>query len=147
MTRTQMLRRQHDAAELIAAEILEALDGPASSANAYAISLKLAKLHGLLRIHLAQEDHSLYPAMIASDDAAASLAATAFKAEMGGLSNTFAAYVDRWATSTVIEASFERFLEETKTVLGALAHRIKRENEELYPLADSLRDEDRPRAA
>lgn len=139
MSRTALLRRQHDAAMALITDIRTRL--AEAKPDAYVIGLSLAKLTGLLRIHLAQEDRTLYPEMIASGNSAASAAARSFQEEMGGLSQRFAEYAARWTTSRVIESALPEFRKETLTVLAALEMRIQRENEQLYPLAESMRAE------
>lgn len=135
MGRTATLRRQHDAAVDLVGQIMAQSNGPATPDNAYRIGLLLAKLTGLLRIHFAQEDHSLYPALLASP--ASGLTARHFMDEMGDLAITFDAFTKRWGSSAAIAANFDGFRRESAAVFTALADRVKRENEKLYPLAEA----------
>lgn len=135
MGRTATLRRQHDAAVDLVGQIIERSNGSATLDNAYRIGLLLAKLTGLLRIHFAQEDHSLYPSLLASP--ASALTARHFMDEMGDLAATFEAFAKRWTSSTAIAADFAGFRRESGAVFAALADRVRRENEELYPLAEA----------
>lgn len=146
MPRTDTLKQQHDAAERLVAKILDACRVPPCETQAFQISLMLAKLTGLLRIHFAQEDELLYPFMEASSDATAAHTARTFREEMGGLSTTYAAFADKWRRPREMVAQFPAFKAECEAVFRALAERIGRENGTLYPLADSIRD-DRPHAA
>jgi hypothetical protein len=138
MSRSTALRRQHDAASMLAAQLLVEIDNYRGRESAYAISLDLAKLLGLLQIHLAQEDRSLYPSMIASGNEQAAAVAQRFFAEMGGLCQRLQAFASRWSCPKAISSDFDRFRHETIMILAALNGRILRENEELYPLADAL---------
>lgn len=138
MPRTSGLRRQHDAASKLASQLLVDIGNYRQKEDAYVISLTLAKLFGLLRIHLAQEDQCLYPALVASDDERIASVANRFVAEMGGLSKILESFGERWSCRKAISENFEAFCSETATVLDALNNRILRENEELYPLADSV---------
>lgn len=138
MARTDMLRRQHDAAVVIVEEISASIYNFREARDAYAIALKLAKLKGLLRIHFAQEDRSLYPAMMASSDAEVAATAATFQKEMGHLGAAFESFADRWSTSAAIAANFDQFREESADLFGKLANRIERENEDLYRLADTI---------
>lgn len=141
-----MLRRQHDAAVALVETITASIRKYRDTADAYEISLNLAKLNGLLRIHFAQEDRSLYPAMRVSPDPEVAATAEAFQQEMGDLGQAFATYVGRWGTSSAIAAQFVQFRDESAAVFGALANRIERENHNLYPLADAMTEGVRPAA-
>lgn len=54
---------------------------------------------------------------------------------MGGLGQTYAAFAERWQRHERIMADFALFAREARTVLAALAERIERESDILYPLA------------
>lgn len=140
MGRTANLRRQHDAAVALVGEINVWSDRLSEPGIPYRVGLLLAKLSGLLRIHFAQEDKLLYPYMIHADHAEASATATDFQAEMGGLGGTYEAFAARWSSGEAIGARPAAFRKEAALVFGALANRIERENEQLYPLADAIED-------
>lgn len=138
MPSTANLRRQHDAAMSLVSTIIDLMDRCQTREDAYRISLSLAKLLGMLRIHLAQEDQGLYPAMIRSGDAEAAATAQAFATEMGGLAEQLERFAGRWTCSAAIFTSLAEFRREAMAVFAALATRIHRENEELYPLAQRV---------
>lgn len=139
MARTDTLRRQHEAAVALVGEIERRIGSYRSAADVHPILLGLAKLDGLLRIHFAQEDRSLYPAMISNPDPQVAGTAAAYREEMGGLGMAFAQYVARWSGSGSIAGNFPLFRDESVSVFAALADRIERENNHLYPLADDMR--------
>ncbi len=147
MSRTANLRRQHDAAVDLVGEIVRASTTIERHQHAYDITVKLAKLTGLLRIHFVQEDKTLYPYMMASTNGLASDTARAFSAEMGGLSQTFEHFAQRWTSSAALLADPEGFRRESAVVFEALGKRIVRENEQLYPLADAIRPDEVKRTA
>ena len=62
--RTATLRRQHDAASQLASELVAQVEGYSDVAEAPRIAVTIARLLGLLRIHLALED-KLLPDIIA----------------------------------------------------------------------------------
>ena len=138
--RTDNLRRQHDAALAVAAGLREAIaaagDHPSGDA-ASGLSILIARLTGALRIHFAQEDKVLYPSLMASGRGGVAAVARRFYEEMGQIGPAVAAYGERWRTSAAIQQRWAAFCGETDAILGALAGRIVRENEELYPLADA----------
>lgn len=140
MARTSNLRRQHDMAAALAGEIGDAIaiaGARASAPQAYRIALLLAKLSGTLRIHFAQEDRSLYPMLMASGRGGVAATARAFFDEMGQIGPQFTAYTERWCSSAAIADGWPAFCNETAALFTALKDRIRRENEELYPLADA----------
>ena len=147
MSRTANLRRQHDAAIDLVAQIAESSKAPESRDRAYRIAVLLAKLTGMLRIHFVQEDKTLYPYMTASTNVTAVTKAHEFQDEMGGLGAAFEAFAKRWSTSAAIARDFDQFRRESEHIFGALGERIKRENEELYPLADAIQPGEVPRTA
>lgn len=145
MTRTASLRRQHDAALAIAGEIvvlLERVGDKPSRDDAYAVSMLLAKLTGVLRIHFAQEDRMLYPSLMASGRGGVAAVARAFFEEMGQIGPAFADFSEKWRSLGAILAEPARFRSECGAVFMALSDRIERENNELYPLADKLGQDD-----
>jgi len=145
MIRTASLRRQHDAAILLVGEIKQLIaelgDAPHAD-GAFRITLLFAKLTGALRIHFAQEDKFLYPAMMASGRGGTAATARRFFEEMSRIGPAFADYVEKWRTSAGILADWKGFRCETEALFAALADRIARENAELYPLADDLGEGD-----
>ena len=138
MTRTDRLHLQHDVAEQLVARIVAQMDHFEGRNDAYRISVNLAKLLGVLRVHLAQEDLYLYPAMMKSDDEVAATLARRFADEMGDLAEQFEQFATCWSASAAIVGRIEQFRAEARAIFGALTIRIARENDELYPLAKTL---------
>jgi len=87
--------------------------------------------------HLEQEDGYLYPAMMASDDADLSALAARYRAEMGGITDLFHLYRRRW-TAPTIQADPPRFARETALLLDGLVDRVRREDEDLYPVVEKI---------
>ncbi len=106
--------------------------------DAIVIATELARLLGVLRVHLAEEDEFLYPALIATNDGIAAELAERYRVEMGSLAWDVEDFMRHWSSSAVIAQSFEAFQSDLDRILGALAARIKRENVSLYPVADTL---------
>ena len=138
MLRTHNFRRQHDDMLALVTEIQAKIqEGGASQAAAEIHSL-LMKLTGKLKIHLAQEDRSLYPRIIESNNTSAANAAKHFQDEMSDLSSAYLAFAERWSTPSCISENTEDFTRESSAVFQALSKRIDRENRELYPLVDAM---------
>jgi hypothetical protein len=138
------LRQQHSAAEDMAAAILSAIASYRDEYDAVPIARQLGKLNSLLRVHLAYEDAVLYPLLIRSGDGKTAALAHLFAEETGEIAPRFEDFVRRWSGPTAIDAMFDSFREEATMLFAALAARIERENDLLYPLADRVTQ---PRAA
>ena len=63
--------------------------------------------------------------------------------EMGGLADAYLAFEGKWTTPHAILADPGAFRAEANEVFNALARRVKRENEILYPILDKLEEKRR----
>ena len=126
----KQLADEHEELERIAIELLKVIEASEPRPVA-ALRWRLART---LIAHLAVEDSWLYIAVIGSRDESAAETAIAFRDEMGDLATLFRAHMAEW-TDFRIASEWTAFCEETRGILDALLHRIKRENEILYPLA------------
>lgn len=140
MANTQNFRNQHKALLALAGE-MASLMTPVGGAKRNADDLRrlLSKLAGQLSVHLAMEDESLYPRLIAGTDARVSELARRYQQEMGGLAGAFKAFCDKYPTAAAIEQNSEAFKSDASGVFDAVARRIQREDSELYALVDSLK--------
>lgn len=138
MSRTASFRTQHKELVEIVQAISAKLNPAAAAAEADQIRHLLSSLSGKLNFHLAMEDKSLYPAMLASTDPAAKKAATEFMNEMGGLATAFKNYVAAWPTAAAIKEKPADFCAQTQGVFAALGKRVEREESVLYALADKV---------
>ncbi len=136
MARTDHLRVQHERLLAPASEIDRMIKAGNLAGSANDIRLKISAMMGLLQVHLAAEDKSLYPAMLGSADEKAKTTAKRFLDEMGGLGKTVAEHNARWTAAYI--SSSNGFAREWQAVLKALGDRVQRENAQLYPLADAL---------
>ncbi|MEL7188106.1 MAG: hemerythrin domain-containing protein [Pseudomonadota bacterium] len=138
MIRTSNLRRQHETLLVLAKELKATAAKIETRDHAAAASTGLAKLTGLLRMHLVVEDRSLYPALLNCQDPQVAALAARFVTEMGGLGEDYFAFVDRWNCASVIFEQRDDFKSEYQAIFSALEARIEREKNELYPLADKI---------
>jgi len=97
----------------------------------------LIKLTGLLAAHLKLEDDHLYPAMLANIDPEVRARAELFQTEMGGLSEAFGRFSDRWIAPRAISADPAGFARDWGGIRSALDGRMDREDRDLYALVDS----------
>lgn len=137
MQRTANFRRQHDDILSIATEISNLLNAQALSKDASNIAILNAKLAGKVKFHLAMEDDSLYPRLLKENDDKVKSLAQKYISEMGGISKTYLAYLDKWKNAAAIQANAMQYVNETKNLFKVLADRISKENNELYPIIDN----------
>lgn len=139
MPRTTNLRRQHDAALELVKQLAASIAGDRpSETEAYQLSLTLARLTGLLGIHFAMEDKSLYPSLIGSGEPEAATTAAAFQEEMGGLSAAYAAFTERWKGGPRHRRGLSTVPKRSAGDIRGAWRSDERENTTLYPLADNL---------
>jgi hemerythrin-like domain-containing protein len=135
MWRIAQLQSQHEACLAIVEDIKERSAHVADRPSAVEITLMLARLTGILRIHLALEDEILYPALRKSSDPQIADIGERSWRDMGGLADVFLDFIDRWKRADVLLAEQARFRSESETVFRALAQRIEMEHRDIYPLA------------
>ena len=138
MWRIAQLQSQHEACLAIVQDIQTRSMHISDRAAAVEVTLMVARLTGILRIHLALEDEILYPALRRSSDPRTAEIGERYWREMGGLADMFLDYVDRWKRADAVLAEQERFRSESATVFKALADRIEKEHREIYPLAEQV---------
>lgn len=136
MAFTALLRAQHDSAEALFDELSADLARLRSDADAYPLSLKLARLAGRLRAHFAIEAEALYPPMIESGHREAALMARIYRSEIAHLAARFDRFVERWSDVDAIAAARRQFRFEAGMLFAALRDRFHREDRDLFPLAD-----------
>jgi Hemerythrin HHE cation binding domain len=138
VNRTDRYRRQHAEIMQLATELGKQLDPSALAANASEARRILSDLSGKLIVHLAAEDTLLYPQLLTCRDQVTQKVAQQFTADMAPISKAFKDYALRWASAGEIQSRADAFVWETRNIIDALAQRIRRENTELYPLADRI---------
>lgn len=136
MSRTDSFRTQHDKILQIVGGIVPLLSSNNLGTDAGAVRRLLAQLTGMVSVHLAMEDNSLYPAMLTHKDARLKTTAQRYQQEMGGIKGAFENYTKKWASATSIQANPDQFVKESKSLFETLGRRIARENNELYSLLD-----------
>jgi hypothetical protein len=137
--RIGQLQSQHEACLAIVEDIQARSKQIADRPAAVEITLMLARLTGILRIHLALEDEILYPALRNAPDPKMAETAERYWQSMGGLADAFLDFVDRWKRADALLAGQDAFRAESAHVFAALAERIAHEHAEIYPMAERLR--------
>ena len=135
-SKTENFRHHHTEVRALSARIHHLLDADTVTTDPGPIASVVRELFGKFGVHLAIEDSTLYPRMLAHDDPRLQQAAQRFQREMGGLKTKFDAYRQRWPGSIAISRNPKAFIAETREILTALDTRIAREDRELYDLYD-----------
>ena len=133
----QHYHRDH-AAILGQIEALRALSRDGIAGNGAAIGQAIVSTASRIKFHLAAEDRVLYPTLSGSGDAGLAALGRRYQDEMQQLSAAFAGFVAQWRVPARISADPEGFRQAANTVLKALFERMKREERDLYPLAEAL---------
>jgi hemerythrin-like domain-containing protein len=136
MSRTENFRRQHREIHEVVREIEALLDPDKLRVDVEHCRLLLSELVGKLSVHLAMEDNALYPRLTNHKDKQVSELAKQYMNEMGGIKKVFTEYAQRWRSPAGIEGSTQQFIDETRGIFKALAERIAKEDNHLYPLVD-----------
>lgn len=131
---TSSFERQHTELVELATDLMQKAKAAQHDGGAPARQT-LLQLAGKLKVHLAMEDKSLYPAMLGSSSAKTVATTQRFMDEMGGLAEAFGTYCARWGRLSDIDGDPATFAAETRSIVDALGQRIAREDTQLYPLA------------
>lgn len=138
MSLTENLKRQHKELVQVVTGLVSLLQADKLIKDATTARGLLAILAGKLTVHLQMEDKSLYPHLLSHKNDRLISLTTKYINEMGGIKESFEAFLKRWPTSARIQENPEGFIRETKGVIDILSNRISKEDKELYPLVDQL---------
>ena len=138
MARTTIMRAQVDAANAMLDRIRIGMNAYDGDAAAYPLALDLSRLAGILRIHFALADRSLYPFLIASGCPATVALAHDFQREICTLANRFERFNLRWSSSVAIAGNVTLFRGEAAVMIMAIRRRLRHEMSDLFPVADAV---------
>jgi len=128
------LTRQHRELVRTATEMFGWLDaGKLRARGAADVHRALSSLSGILKVHLAMEDRSLYPHLVNHRDLQLRTLAVRFLDERAALRQRYDDYQHRWPSAIAIERDAERFIDESRQILGMLWTRMKTEDDVLHP--------------
>jgi len=134
------LRRQHRELTVIAHRLLQAVENSDVQQSVGAIRWQLARQ---LMSHLALEDRIFYPAMHRLADERARTTAMKLQAELGALAQDFSAYMHRWSDDRIAR-EWAAFCADTRDIIGKLQTRMDQEERQLYPLAETVGQDNMP---
>ena len=105
--------------------------------NAIEIDSNLIILSNILKVHLADEDNSLYPKLAAHSNSNLAETAKRFQYEMNGILAKFKRYSSKWNADTITHAP-SRFHMETLRIFETIGNRIGQEERVLYAMFDRI---------
>jgi hypothetical protein len=120
-----------------AAELLSSCAQVKSGADMDEARKAVRRLDAVLRGHLTREDDELYRRLAASDDPDVRATAAQAMEDMGGLAQAWIGFVDQCEQARFPQDR-DRLSAGCRTLLKALAERVRWENEVLYPMAERL---------
>lgn len=133
---TDSFKRQHSEILENATKISNLLETETIIHHADEAINLLTALSGKLSAHLTMEDNVLYPKLYEHKHEDVRNTAKEFFDEMGGLTDVFEKYCNKWIDINAIKKQPDDFITETQGLFDALAKRIEREDNILYPMAD-----------
>jgi iron-sulfur cluster repair protein YtfE (RIC family) len=125
-----LLQRQHDEIEALAERFQQAISDDATPQRLGTLRWQFAR-H--LMAHLALEDRIFYPGMQRQSHGELRAMASRLQIEMAPLAADFAAYMSRWSDDR-IEREWPAFCRESRAMIGAILHRMQKEERLLMPL-------------
>ena len=135
------MRAQADAANAMLDRLRIGINAYDGDAAAYPLSVDLARLAAILRIHFSLADRNLYPFMIASGSAETAALAREFQREICTLATRFERLSRRWMSSSEIASNVALFKGEAGVMIMSVRRRLRHETRDLFPLADALAEE------
>lgn len=134
MASVDKLNNQHSELKKIIANLSDLLHPDIIKSNSIELASMLTKFSSKMNLHLALEDKILYPNLISHSDRKISQKAKIFMKEMGNIKKEFGIYINRWRFSSNINSIPMDFINESHSIFEVLSKRIKREDEDLFPL-------------
>ncbi|MEX5748122.1 hemerythrin domain-containing protein [Massilia sp. X63] len=105
--------------------------------NAAAIAAQIVEVSGIIKLHLAVEDRSLYPALEACADARLVNMSRAYRTEMKDIAQAYLGFAAKWNTARQVALEPEGFRADANRVLRHLFERIQREDHAFYPAIEA----------
>lgn len=137
MVDVETLTKQHTVIRDAMAEVSLTIDRGNVASHATALDKLLKEIAAKTREHLDVEDQDVYPVLVESGDASVKKTAKQFQNNMGGLAKEFEGYFKRYGSDGDIVKDVPVFCYETRGIFERLRHRMRREEEDLYPLLPS----------
>ena len=113
-------------------QLTNLVNGTIDKANAPLIAELINKTTGVLNMHLASEDHFVYPKLLKAGDTRVRSITQRYMDEMTKIADAYLAFHKKYNTPSKILADTAEFKQTFKKVRDALLLRMEREEKELY---------------
>jgi hypothetical protein len=100
------------------------------------IAQLIVSMSAVIKLHLAAEDHTLYPALEAANNPQLARLGRRFQAEMASIAAAYNAFARQWNTAARVRADPDGFRTQANRVLRTVFERIQCENREFYPAVE-----------
>ena len=100
------------------------------------IAQLIVSMSAVIKLHLAAEDHTLYPALEAASNAQLARLGRQFQGEMASIAAGYGVFARQWNTASQVRADPEGFRAQANQVLRTLHERIQHENRDFYPAVE-----------
>lgn len=134
MIDVEQLKRQHAEIEEVMAGAMRVIGAGEVSSEATMLTAMLADISRLIGSHLAIEDSDVYPILVESMDPDVSRTARQFRDNMSGIAQELKGYAERYQQPADITGDIARFGYETRRIFERVRYRMRREENDLYPL-------------
>lgn len=108
------------------------------SENAGDMARMIVAMSSTIKLHLAMEDSTLYPALQRSGNQSVAQLGKRFQDDMKKIVAAYVEFSRKWNTGNRLAAEPETFRAEANSVLKTLFDRIQRENTDFYPAVEAL---------
>ncbi|HJU71263.1 MAG TPA: hemerythrin domain-containing protein [Paucimonas sp.] len=105
--------------------------------NAAEIAKLIISMSSTIKLHLAVEDSTLYPALQNSNNAALARMGKKFQDEMESIASAYLGFAGKWNTESRVLQDPEGFRSDANSVLKVLYERMQKENTDFYPVIEA----------
>ncbi len=130
----EKLNMQHKEILNTLSQMSAALNTFVEKSDAIEIISQIQGLSTILEEHFLFEDDFLYPVLKKRPQEKVRDLAAQFSEELGDINSIFSKYKNDWTSPDIIIQLFPQFFSESKALLKAMQNRIKKEENELFPL-------------
>lgn len=137
MANISNFKRQHEEVSKIITYLKKETNNT-SEENAFDIAKNISILAGKLKIHLREEDNSIYPMLLDSENKELREFGKEYNDEMKDIFEKFINFKNKYNTKSKLMNNIEGFKLETNKMINKLETRINKEDNHLYPILEKI---------